>query len=229
MANLRRRIDEMPAEKIRELEADLRTGLLSLAVIAAKYRLHPDALRRFAEKCGWHRGDLRGAIDAAAHRHLSNALSATPSVTLAHPRRHLRPMHARPSRSTARSSPALSNRTRRTSPQGGSRRLDCNESWRRLMVSLVDEGAISGLVTAIHDQNPEMARLLRGGKLPWKERLQLLRECADIVKSISLTQRTYIEMERQAWGLDKTVEHAATYDDFLAELHGEQQAKLVER
>lgn len=226
MPNLKRNIEALSAERLRELEADWRSGLLTIAVLAAKYGLHRDALQRFAEKVGWRRGDLRAAIDSAATSALVRR-AATDGDHACGAGTGLAPSDRETVARYGQIVAGVVESHQRDVARGRQHAAELARQLAWLTPVFVDEEATGGLASVIADQNSDLASALcPRPKRPTKEELQLFRERAEILKSIATTQRIYIELERQALGLDKPGAQEATYDDFLAEFYGEQQDKL---
>lgn len=228
MAQNPRKIDSLTPEALRELEGDWRAGLLSIRVIAAKYRVAPEHLSAYARKVGWDKGDLGVAINKAA---TSALVQRAVGDTL--PADGLAP----DTRETVRQYGQIVAQVIESQRSDvGSARNYCTKLRRELEELTgpeIDEAAVNTLADLIADQNPELAKMLRPGKkslLPLKEQLMFLALKADILKTLAIATEKFITLERQAWGLDRPGGGAtAGYDEFLDEIHGEQDQKLPKR
>jgi hypothetical protein len=218
VANSKRKIEDLTPQALKELEGEWRAGLLSLKVLALKYRLDPDELRAFARSTGWDRGDLGSAIQGAATSALvQRAVGAVTGDGLQPDARETVAKYGQIVASVVEGQREDIARARR-------RVRKYIEELEELDGPDIDESAISGLIDAIKDQNPELAALLSKKPkklLPQDLHLVRLDRKAAILRNIVGSEKALIELQRQAWGLDKQGEKGLTYDDFLAELHGE--------
>lgn len=219
-----RSISALSPEALKELEGDWRAGLLSIRVLAAKFRLDPDHLREHARKAGWDKGDLGVAINKAATSALvQRAVGDSLPDGLAPDTQETVRQYGQIVAAVIESQRA---------DVGGARAhaARLRKELDELSGPELDEGAINALADLIADSNPDLAKALRPTKkslLPMKEQLAMLALRADILRSLAISMEKFVNLERQAWGLDRKDGGAtAGYDEFLDELHGEQQAKL---
>lgn len=184
------KVERLSTDVLTELEGDWRAGLLSIRVIAAKYRVDPDALRNFAIRAGWTRGDLHDAIRASSNR-------ALVEQTVAEDHHSLEPVVSTAEETVERYGQLAADIVNSHRHDAARGRLHANRLERELY----------RLVGAFGDsvQDP-------------KERLSLIRSSAETLRCLAITTKMYIEVERQAWGLDKPGGESAGYDELLEEL-----------
>lgn len=190
-----RKVENLEASALSELEGDWRAGLLSGRVIAAKYRVDPDALRNFAVRAGWQRGDLSAAIRESSNRAL---VERTVAVSQEHGDQAVLPAHTEIVARYSQLAADIVASHRDDAAQGRLHARRLEQELRRVVATLAETAEDS------------------------KEQLSIIRSAAETLRCLATTQRLYVDIERQAWGLDKAGAQGATYDDFLAELHGEQ-------
>lgn len=192
-----RKLENFSASTLAEVESDWRAGLMSIRVVAAKYRVDPDALRNFAARAGWTRGDLRDAIQTSSQKALIDRTVAEDQDS-----------------GDAFGGPVVATAEETVERYGqlaadvvGSHRADVARG--RLHASRLERELYRSVDT------------LRERVSDPKEQLALIRSAAETLRCLAMTTKCYVELERLAWGLDKPAEPRATYDDFLAEFYGE--------
>jgi hypothetical protein len=219
VSSSKRKIEDLTPEQLKELEGDWRAGLLSLGVLAAKFRVEPKELLAFARRSRWDgRGDLSAAIQGAATSALmQRAVGQLTGDGLQPDAQETVARYGQIVATVVEEHKADISRARR-------RVRKYIEELEALDGPDIDEDAISGLIVAIQDQNPELAKLLKRPKkslLPIVHQIALLDAKAEVVRKLVASEKALIELQRQAWGLDKGEGKGLTYDDYLAELHGE--------
>jgi hypothetical protein len=191
-----RKLEKLAADELAQIEGDWRAGVMSIRVVAAKHRLDPDALRNFATRAGWVRGDLSDAINVSTNRALVDQ-------TIAYDQR----VHGDDRPVVATAEETVERYGQLAADIVGSHRSDVARG--RLQASRL-ERALYRLVDSLASSTDDP-----------RERLSLIRSAAETLRCLATTMKTFVEIERQAWGLDKPEAQAPTYDDLLAELYGE--------
>lgn len=228
MSKKTREIGSLPAEALKELEGDWRAGLMSLQVLALKYRVDAAEIRAFAKRAGWDGGDLGSAIQNASTAALvQRAVNGSFNDGLTPDARETVRMYGQIVAGFVELQRSQIGRARAYAAK-------LMAELEALMGPDIDLDRISTMANAMEAQDPEFAKLLRGdGKrkslLPMNEQLNLLAKKADILRTLSQSMKNFVEMERVAWGLDKPGGGSAGYDEFLDELHGEKPSNEPKR
>ena len=220
-----RPISTLDAESMAKLRADWRAGLLPPRTIAVKHRLNVDELRIYAAEHQWDGSDLTNPIQREHQRALVQRTVADFD------------------RAAGRTDPAVVDNRRLVEQFGQILASVTQEQQRevssarryvtRLMHDLealeppeVDEAAANGVAALIGEENPELAKQIRGvaSAANVGERLKDIERRAAIVFKLATAIKTLIETERLVWGMGKVgSQQTNDYDSLLDELHRIQQ------
>jgi hypothetical protein len=191
-----RSIERSTAETLKQIEGDWRAGILSIRVVAAKYRVDPDALRNFAVRSGWLRGDLGADIDRGTTRAVMERAVSEADRTAGRA-----------------SAPVVSEK-------------EIVQQYSQIVAGVLGghrEAAERGRSHAVRLEQ-ELSRCIGAiaQESDLKERLALIRSSAETLRAVAVAMKTFIDLERQAWQLDKdNGSGGVSYDDFLVEIYGE--------
>lgn len=215
-----KRIKDLEPHTLASLEADWKLGLLSKAVIAAKYNVDVRDLTASAEEYGWDGPDLGGAVRTAHQRAvIAGPDKADGDLTVEDVKAYGKRM---------------AESTEAHIQLGTIGRQIADRLIRKLdsvMTFEADEDAVTSIADYLNAENPKLAETLRKSKHddPKDRLLQLaiIRAGAQTLMDIAKPAVAFVEIERTALGLDKpqAPSTAATYDDILDTIHGEQPEK----
>lgn len=218
------------------LKKDWQTGLLSVRLLRIKYGLRDDAaVHTMAAQHGWgNRGErTKTAIEDAAERHLIDRTVAAAESAIA---RDGRQEIAQEGGMLVDSSSQIDKfgqvlahivgGQRRTAYKGRSIVDKLMDELDSITPPAIDELAIESMAAAVEATHPELAESLRKNPatLDQDTRMRFLGRRIGQLRNLSETAQRFIDIERQVWGLEKTVVPGMgdSMDDVLATLDQEQ-------
>lgn len=205
----KREISDLTPEKLTELEGDWRAGVMSIRVIAAKYGLETSTLRSYAQRVGWEGGDLRASIDQATTASLMSRAVGNQSGNA--------------TETVKKYGEFVANVVEEQRTEIGRARRLAGKYLAELEAFDVDAAvneSVSLVAQLISADNPDLAKALEQGRreLDRVDRLKLLGHRVAITRELSIATKNFVELERQAFGLDKPQGATAGYDEYLDEV-----------
>ena len=201
-------IDEAILDKLKH---DWQSGLLKPRLLSIRYNLAVDVIESLAAKHGWGvHGRLHDKIDTAAtHALMDRAISsqeASNAVT-DDPQNGANGVFVDETEQIAKYAQIVAGvvEAQRSDIKRG-RELAGKQlrELEELAPPEVDQNAIDSLARAVEQYQPNLAHWLRSavGPQTHQQKLMFLRNRIEMLGRISITQETYVGMEREAWGLN---------------------------
>lgn len=206
--------------QLESVRKDWDMGILPPRTIAAKHNVDIEELKTFANSNGWEGSDLTKLVARETTRAIVERTVAVDDA--AQGRTEPRLMTDNDSARQFAQIVAMVNIEHQTVLARARRHAE------RLLADLeaisgpdVDRAAVEGLATMIQQDNPELAKMLRGipEPVPIKERIKLLQVRSAVLEQLSRSMTAYIKLEREVLDITKGGKGGALgYDELLDRL-----------